>query len=120
MARPQRTTLVVAWWGVELQPQPGAPGTGPARQMPTAGQPPWLSDFPVPATGSSGPPAGKQEWVPVPPIAPAWVRTPGQRCDEGSRPAPGGVQQRSISAQLPLPPLRFFLRSASDIRSTYC
>ena len=34
--RHPRITLMVAWWGQQLQAQPGAPGSGPARVLPSA------------------------------------------------------------------------------------
>lgn len=85
----RRITLVFAWWGRGLTPQPGAPGTGPARQLPREKPPAWLHDFAtlesdlhqtakqVPENIVKGTGRActnqRQAWEAVPAVSPAWM-----------------------------------------------
>lgn len=67
--RHQRITLMVAWWGRELQLQPGAPGRGPARVF-------WHPGALLPMASGKKAASGEKldrQWSSVQAIAPAWV-----------------------------------------------
>ena len=104
--RHQRITLMVAWWGRELQLQPGAPGRGPARVFLHPGA---LLPMASGKKAASGEKLDRQ-WSSVQAIAPAWVSI---RRDAGQ------LAQGGPASTLPLPCLRFALRSAEDIRAVY-
>ena len=99
---------MVAWWGEELQVQPGAPGSGPARVLSSAG-----ALLPLPQVSGSKAASAEtvqRQWSSVRAVTPAWVSTrrdAGQLCGRGA------------ASALPLPCLRFALRSADDINAVY-
>ena len=104
--RHPRITLMVAWWGQQLQAQPGTPGTGPARVLPSArGLLPQVS-----ARRAARAETVQRQWSGVHAITPAWVSI---RRD-ASQPLGKGA-----ASALPLPCLRFALRSAGDINAVY-
>ncbi|BDA50955.1 hypothetical protein COCOBI_17-1740 [Coccomyxa sp. Obi] len=140
----QRISLIIAWWGQGLQAKAGAPGTGPCRNLPTSPEAlltqhsqTWLSDFPL--SGVARPPQRTPQWKPATPIAPAWVPVAdsagatwedtlqgvakGHIEVEGVRNGNGGLKRvlggAGRTSILPLPGLRFFLRSADEVRQVY-
>ena len=141
----QRITLIIAWWGLPLGAKPGAPGTGPCRALPSSSEAlfaqhfqTWLTDFELgrPAMHTS-------QWRSAVPLSPAWVTVasgasemPGGECaqhhseisrqredvNNGLFPVarvPLSRADRTATSTLPLPGLRFFLRSADEIRRVY-
>ena len=139
-------SLIVAWWPPGKQPQPGAPGTGPARSLPR--RPPrgsaaraWLAAFRwEPGSCANGRVAGHKALAPaaegradigdaethvaeparaalVPPrVCPAWQPVGAGRA-LGIRDRPNpGGADWAACA---LPSLRFFLRCEREIARTY-
>ena len=142
----QRVSLVVAWWPPGTQPQPGAPGMGPARSLPR--RPPrgsaaraWLAAFRwEPGSCADGRMSGQGAFAPgaegrtdtgdvgmhdsdlaraalVPPLVrPAWQPV-GAGQDSGNRDLP--KPGGADWAACALPSLRFFLRCECEIARTY-
>ena len=107
----QRVTLVIAWWGRGLRAQTGAPGSGPAQALGSAeavmqhyGQT-WLEELTLPP--SMGPSEGS--WHSAATVQQPWSAIPVQQVT-GRTGARTGV---------PLPCLRFALRSAHEFAEVY-
>ena len=140
----KRISLIIAWWGHGMQARAGAPGTGPCRKLPnspeallTQHSQSWLSDIPV--SGVGRPPQRTLEWRPAAPVAPAWVPVPRtahaieekatsgrakghvkvKDVSKGDTGTKAGLNSAARSSSLPLPGLRFFLRSADEVRRVY-
>ena len=142
----QRISLIIAWWGLPLGAKPGAPGSGPCRALPSLSKAlfanhrqTWLSNFEL--AGLGRPSNRSPEWMSVAPLTPAWVpvafspcETPGGECaqheseiytqrrDVKNGLSPSMPSERAgllATSNLPLPGLRFFLRSAEEIQQVY-
>ena len=142
----QRVSLVVAWWPPGKQPQPGAPGSGPARSLPR--RPPrgsaaraWLAAFRwEPGSCANGRMAGQDalssaaeghmdtgdEELHEPDLAraalvPPLVRPAWQPVGAGQGSGIRVVANPTGAdwAACALPGLRFFLRCEREIARTY-
>ena len=142
-----RISLIIAWWGLPLAAKSGTPGAGPCNVLPRSSEAlqaqhrqTWLADFEL--TGSGTLSEHAPEWRSAAAVAPAWVpvassssgnvpgkkcalhptEVPGQRRGDGrgsSRTVSSNRAGASITSSLPLPGLRFFLRSADEIQRVY-